>query len=279
MFFFRLLSRLPLPVLYLFSDLLYLVARYLIGYRKKVIDSNLEFAFPEKSAAERKKIRNQFYRNFTDAFFAETIKLLTISEKEFNSRFSIKNADLLDQAVLRGRSALMVTGHIFNWEFGVIGTNLHTTSEVETVYLKVNNPFFNQLMNQIRVHFGGYLTEKKAFRKSMLTVKKLPRIILLGSDQRPPQSEKRYQREFLNRPAVFFEGAEFLSKKMDAEVVYGEMKKIKRGHYEFEFSPMAAPPYDNSAAHSITDEFCRRLEENIRKQPDLYLWSHKRWKI
>jgi KDO2-lipid IV(A) lauroyltransferase len=279
MFFIRLLSRLPLPVLYLFSDLLYFVARFLISYRKKVIDSNLEFAFPEKSAVERKKIRNKFYRNFTDAFFAETIKLLTISEKEFNRHFSIKNAELLDQAVLRGRSALMVAGHIFNWEFGVIGTNLHTNSEVETVYLKVNNPFFDRLMNQIRIHFGGYLTEKKAFRKSILTVKKSPRIILLGSDQRPPQSEKRYQREFLNRPAVFFEGAEFLSKKMDAEVIYGEMKKIKRGHYEFEFSLLASPPYDNSDPHSITDEFCRRLEENIRKQPDLYLWSHKRWKI
>jgi len=279
MFFFRLLSRLPLPVLYIFSDLLYLVARYVISYRKKVIDENLTFAFPEKSDAERKRIRNKFYRNFTDAFFAETIKLLTISEKEFNRRFSIKNAELLDQAVQRGRSALMVTGHIFNWEFGVVGTNLHTKSEVETVYLKVNNPFFDQLMNQIRMRFGGYVTEKKAFRKSMLTLKKSPRIIMLGSDQRPPQSEKRYQRDFLNRPAVFFEGAEFLSKKMDAEVIYGEMKKIKRGHYEFEFSTLAAPPYDQHAPHSITDEFCRRLEENIREQPDLYLWSHKRWKI
>jgi Kdo2-lipid IVA lauroyltransferase/acyltransferase len=58
MFFFRLLSRLPLSVLYLFSDLLYLVARYFIGYRKKVIDENLRFAFPEKSVEERRQIRN-----------------------------------------------------------------------------------------------------------------------------------------------------------------------------------------------------------------------------
>jgi KDO2-lipid IV(A) lauroyltransferase len=42
---------------------------------------------------------------------------------------------------------------------------------------------------------------------------------------------------------------------------------------------MAEPPYDDSEPHSVTDEFCRSLENNIRNQPDLYLWSHKRWKI
>ncbi|MFC3879371.1 lysophospholipid acyltransferase family protein [Algoriphagus namhaensis] len=279
MFFFRLLSRLPLPVLYLFSDFLYLIARYVIRYRKKVIDENLAYAFPEKSAKERKDIRNKFYRNFTDAFFAETIKLLTISESEFNRRFKIINQAALDNPVKNGVSTLMVTGHVFNWEMGVIGINLNSEVEAETVYLKVNNPFFNRLMNEIRTHFGGYVTEKKEFRRSMLTLRKSARIVLLGSDQRPPRSENRYQREFLNRPAAFFEGAEFMSKKMGLHSVYGDMRKIKRGHYEFEFTEIAKPPYDEAPEHSITDEFCRRLEANIRRQPDLYLWSHKRWKL
>ncbi len=279
MFFFRLLSRLPLPILYLFSDFLYLVARYVLSYRKNVIDENLRFAFPEKSPEERKKIRNKFYRNFTDAFFAETIKLLTISEKEFRKRFVIVNQEGLDAPVKNGISSLMVTGHIFNWEMGVIGTNLYSEVPIETVYLKVNNPFFNELLKQIRTRFGGYVTEKREFRRAMLTLGKEARIVLLGSDQRPPAAEKRYQRDFLNRPAVFFEGAEFLSKKMNLPVHYGRLKKVKRGYYHYEFIPLAAPPYEAHAAHSITDSFCRMLEENIRAQPDLYLWSHKRWKI
>lgn len=279
MFFFRLLSRLPLPVLYIFSDLLYLVARYVISYRKKVIDENLAFAFPEKTEGERKKIRNKFYRNFTDGFFAETIKLLTISEKEFKRRFEVINIAALDKPVGGGSSSLMVAGHIFNWEMGVIGINLNSEVPVETVYLKINNPFFNKVMNEIRTHFGGFMTEKKRFGRSILSLKKSPRIVLLGSDQRPPNSENRYIRDFLNRPAAFFEGAEFISKKMNAHVIYGEMRKIKRGYYRFEFSELAAPPYDSHQEHSITDEFCRRLEMNIRNQPDLYLWSHKRWKL
>ncbi|WP_339705992.1 lysophospholipid acyltransferase family protein [Algoriphagus aquimarinus] len=278
MFAIRLISRLPLSILYLLSDILYLVARFGIKYRKDVIEENLKFAFPEKSDAECKSIRNKFYRNFTDSF-AETIKLLTISEKEFARRFQMVNTDFLDEAVSSGTSALLVSGHLFNWEMGVIGINQAIQAPVETVYLKVNNPFFNNLINTIRTHFGGIVTEKRCFRRTMITLAKSPRVVLLGSDQRPPSSEKRYKRDFLNRPAVFFEGAEFLSKKMNLHVIYGKMTKIKRGHYRYEMIKLAEPPFDEHLEHSITDKFCEMLEDNIRLQPDLYLWSHKRWKI
>ncbi|MEB2783697.1 lysophospholipid acyltransferase family protein [Algoriphagus persicinus] len=274
----RLISYLPLPVLYLISDLLYLVARFIVRYRKEVIDNNLRYAFPDKSEKERIKIRNQFYRNFTDSF-AETVKLLTISKKEFERRFEMINTQLLDKALSSGTSALLVSGHLFNWEMGVIGINHAIQAPVETVYLKVNNPFFDNLITRIRTHFGGIVTEKKAFRRTMLTLAKSPRVVLLGSDQRPPRSEKRYKRDFLNRPAVFFEGAEFLSKKMNLHVIYGKMTKIKRGHYRYEMIKLAEPPYTEHQEHSITDKFCEMLEDNIKLQPDLYLWSHKRWKI
>lgn len=278
MFFFRLLSYLPLPILYLFSDLLYLIARFVIGYRKKVIDENLKFAFPEKSEAERKKIRNRFYRNFTDSF-AETIKILTISEIEMRKRFCLVYRDLPDAAVKAGSSAIMTAGHLFNWEMAVVAIALNSKVVTETVYLKVNNPFFNKLILKIRTRFGGVMTEKKDFRKSMITMRNSPRIVQLASDQRPSSSENRYQREFMNRQAVFFEGAEFLAKKMKLPVFFGTVTKLKRGHYSLEVCNLVSPPYEPARPHSVTDAFCEKLEENIRMQPDLYLWSHKRWKI
>ncbi|WP_339751230.1 lysophospholipid acyltransferase family protein [Algoriphagus aquimarinus] len=279
MFALKILSSLPLSVLYVFSDILYLLARYVIRYRKKVIDENLLYAFPEKTSAERKQIRNKFYRNFTDAFFAETIKMLTISEKELRERFQVVNQELVDKPVKDGTSALMMAGHVFNWEMAILGVALNTEVTAETVYLKLNNGFFNQLMLEIRTHFGGIMTEKSAFRRSMITMRNTPRIVHLAADQRPPVSDSRYTREFMNRPALFFEGGEVLSKKMNLPVFYGQMTKFKRGHYRFEFTELARPPYEDLAAHSVTDEFAKRLEKNIRMQPDLYLWSHKRWKL
>lgn len=279
MFFFRLLSYLPLSVLYLLSDMIYLIARYVISYRKKVIDENLKFAFPEKSEAARKIIRNRFYRNLTDSFFAETIKMLSVSEKELRERMHIVNQEIADAEVIKGKSTLMLAGHMFNWELAILSVDVNTKTSSETVYLKLNNPFFDRLMLTVRTKFGGKLTEKKDFRKCMITIRSQPRIVQLAADQRPPSSEKRYLREFLNRPAYFFEGSEYLAKKMELPVFYAHVVKVKRGIYRLEFEKIAEPPYDSHPANSITDEFCRRLEKNIKAQPELYLWSHKRWKV
>lgn len=278
MLFFRLISRLPLAVLYLFSDGVYLVVRYLIRYRQKVIDQNLLHAFPERTDAERKKIRNRFYRNFTDTL-AETIKLLTLSVEELRSRFPVTHLEEVDQVIQSGRSAVLLAGHLFNWEMGALSTTEMSGSDMETVYLKLNNPFFDQLMLKIRSRFGATLTEKRVFRKTMISLRSQHRVVNLAADQRPASKENRYQRPFLNRPAYFFEGAEFIGKKLQLPVFYAKVSKIKRGYYQLEIVPLASPPYEAAAAHQITDAFCEALEENIRAQPDLYLWSHKRWKV
>jgi Kdo2-lipid IVA lauroyltransferase/acyltransferase len=278
MLFFRLISRLPLGILYIFSDFLYLMARYVVRYRKKVIDENLLHAFPEKTDRERKDIRNRFYRNFTDSI-AEIIKSLTISEKELSKRFVITNQELLDQEVQKGTSVLLLAGHFFNWELGLQRAALLSKVPSEGIYLKINNPFFNKLMYQIRTRFGNTITEKQEFRTTVKTLGHQYRVVQLAADQRPNNRTIRYQRSFLNRPAYFFEGAESIAKNMKLPVFFGEITKSGRGKYRATYELIARNPYDGHQDHSITDAFCERLEENIRLQPDLYLWSHKRWKL
>lgn len=278
MLFFKLLSRLPLGVLYLFSDFLYLIARYIIRYRKKVIDENLLYAFPEKSEKERKVIRNRFYRNFTDSI-AETVKTLTISKEELAQRFTITNQELLDQEVKNGKSVLLLAGHFFNWELGLQRAAVLSQVPSEGVYLKINNPFFDKLMYQIRTRFGNTITEKRDFRNTVKTLTSQHRVVQLAADQRPNNRTVRYQRPFLNRPAYFFEGAENIAKSMDLPVYFGEITKKGRGRYQATYELLSRGPYASHEEHSITDAFCERLEANIRLQPDLYLWSHKRWKV
>jgi Kdo2-lipid IVA lauroyltransferase/acyltransferase len=278
MYFIRLISRLPLPILYLFSDFLYLVARFVIRYRKKVIDENLLYAFPGKSEKERKAIRNKFYRNFSDSI-AEIIKSLTISEAELSRRFTITNQDLLDQEVKNGKSVLLLAGHFFNWELGLQRAAMLSEVPSEGVYLKINNPFFDRLMYKSRTRFGNTITEKKEFRKTVNTLDSHYRVVQLAADQRPNNRNTRYQREFLNRPAYFFEGAEQIAKSMDLPVYFGEITKKGRGRYQATYELLSRGPYTDDSEHSITDTFCERLEANIRLQPDLYLWSHKRWKL
>src|SRR5690554_328954 len=276
MFVFRAISRLPISLLYIFSDVLYLIMCYVIQYRKKVIESNLFYAFPDKSPAERNKIKRRFYRNFTDSL-AETVKLLTISEKELAKRIQIENVDLVLDKIDRGELIIGLTAHFFNWEAHLLAIQAHVQQRCEVVYQKVNSPLFERLMQELRGRFGGKLIERKKFQRHFLRERNNPRLIVLAADQRPENTEIRYWKTFMNRKAAFYEGAEKLAKKFNHCVIFSNVSKPKRGYYTFTYTLLAAPPYDEPE-HTITDNFILHTEKNILQDPALYLSSHNRWK-
>lgn len=277
MILFRLFSRLPLEVLFVFSDLFYLLAYYIIGYRKKVVFGNIRHAFPEKNAAEIRSIARKFYRNFTDSI-AETIKLLTVNEKELLRRFVTKNSNLVFDRVDDGEIVIGMCGHFFNWEGHLVGVSSQVHEKCETVYTKLSQAFFEKLMKSIRCRFGAILTERKSFQRSFLRNRDQPRLIVLAADQRPNLSDIRYWTTFMNRDAAFFEGGEKLAKKFNHRVIYAHTSKPKRGHYLFEYQVIGEPPYSDDLPHSITEKFIALLEQNLKDCPSLYLWSHNRWR-
>lgn len=158
-----------------------------------------------------------------------------------------------------------------------MGFSAAVDNRTEVVYLKINSPLFENLMQKVRTRFGGGIVERSQFTRNYLKNKNVPRTIILAADQRPQLSEIRYWTTFLNRETAFFEGAEKLAKKFGHAVVYSETKKPKRGHYIFTYHLIAAPPYKEEN-HSITEKFIQMTEKNIQEEPSLYLWSHNRWK-
>ena len=83
MFVIKLLSRLPLSVLYTLSDFLFFVSFYIVKYRRKLVQKNLRNSFPSRSETELKKIEKDFYRNLCD-YTVEMLKLFTITQDELN---------------------------------------------------------------------------------------------------------------------------------------------------------------------------------------------------
>lgn len=277
MFLFKLISYLPFWILYFFSDILYLLGYHVLKYRQKVIFDNLLHAFPEKSDKERKKIAKKFYRNLTDSF-AEIIKMYTISKEDLDKRVKIENKEIVLEAIQNGQVIIGLTGHFFNWEMHLQQMMANVSNQVDVVYTKVKSPFFEKLMMKIRTRFGGSMVEKDLFQKDYLRKRAQPRCIVLAADQRPNNREIRYWTNFMNRETAFFEGAEKLTKRFNHAVFYSNVSKPKRGHYIFNYEIIGTPPYSDEPDHSITDEFIRLLEANIREYPELYLWSHNRWK-
>src|ERR1700722_9376952 len=113
-----LVSLLPMRLLYLLADGIYVLVYHVFGYRRKVVMANLEIAFPEKTEAERIRIAKKFYHNFIDSFI-EVVKLVSASEAFLHKRFTV-DVSALTEVYKTGKSCQMHLGHTFNWEWGQI---------------------------------------------------------------------------------------------------------------------------------------------------------------
>ena len=159
MFVLRWLSRLPFPVLYVFSDFLFFISYYLIGYRKTLVRRNLLNSFPDKSEAEIKRIQKDFYHNLCD-YAVETIKLLSITPEELKLRLVYKNPEIVKQFLDKNQSILLLTSHQFNWEWLLASGCLYLPVSVDFVYQVQSNKTFNEFSLLGRTRFGAFPIER-----------------------------------------------------------------------------------------------------------------------
>jgi len=272
---FYLLSLLPWRVLYLISDGLYLLVYYGIGYRKKVVFQNLEIAFPEKTGAERKRIAKDFYHNFIDSFI-ETIKLLSVSEKEFRKRFTT-NIDVLNNLYAGNQNVQIVSGHFFNWEFANLGVSLDSKFPFIGVYMPLSNKTFDKLIHRLRTKFGSLLVPANEFKNNFHQYAKNRYVLGLVADQNPGNPSKAYWTKFFGKPAPFARGPEKGAKMNNTAIVYAHFYKTKRGYYKLDFELVTTEP-GTYAEGELTKLLVKKVEDSVRKIPANYLWSHRRWK-
>lgn len=272
-----LMSLLPMRVLYIFSDFLFYIFFYLVGYRKKVILNNLELAFPEKSIAELKQIRKRFYKHFVD-LIVESIKAFTISQKNLQKRYTYRNPELIDNITAKGKSIALMGAHQSNWEWS-IGMTLSVNTKCFGAYTKIGNKYFDKVIKKSRTKFGFIAYKTSETIKSMAHNfdNGIHGLYLLLSDQSPQVHKTHYWREFMGVKVPIHTGAEMLAKKFDMAVVNYSIKKVKRGYFEVTFDLIAgnARDFEN---YEITDKYLEITERNINAQPEFYLWSHKRFK-
>ena len=275
--FIWLLSRLPMRILYIKSDIFFFLIYYVFRYRKNVVLENLRLAFPEKSEAERKKISKNFFKHFTDLFM-ESVKAFSISEKEILKRYTYKNPELVNYFTKQGKSIALVAAHQANWEWS-ISLPLVLEGKVNGAYTKLGNTYFEKAVRSSREKFGvsGYKTSETVKGMQRNFAEKTQGLYILLSDQSPQVHKTFYWSTFFGVKVPIHTGAEMLAKKFDLVVINYVTRKVKRGYYETEFQLITETPkeFDN---YQITDKYLRLTERNIIQQPELYLWSHKRFK-
>lgn len=278
-FIFYLISLLPFKLLYGLSDLLYVVLYHIMGYRKQVVRKNLRNSFPEKSDAERRTIERKFYHWLCD-YFVESIKLLSISKKELQRRFTITNSDEVEKCFEEGQSAAAILGHYCNWEWlSCVGIDLPESRKMGLIYHPLRNKYFDQLFIDLRSHMGGVTVPKQDILRYLIRYKQQGIMSLFGyiADQGPKMNNIHLWLDFMHQDTPVFTGAERIMRKMNNAVFYVEMSRPKRGYYTCTYRLITRTP-NSLPEHEITRRFFHLLEQTIAKHPEYYLWSHNRWK-
>ena len=269
------LSMLPLQILYIFSDGIYFLLYYIIGYRRKVVKNNLEIAFPEKTKDERKRIEKQFYKNFIDNFI-ETLKLLSGGSKFAVEHFRA-DGSLIAQEYEKGKKLQFQLGHNFNWEMANIAITSYIPYKMIGVYLPVKNEVFEKLMMKIRTVSGNAVLPATNMKNAMLPYRNSQYMLALIADQVPGDASKAYWMNFFGRPTPFIRGPERGAAAGNLSVMFGYLYKIKRGYYQLEYE-LCTSDAPSLPKGEITRRYVRFLENVIRQHPDMWLWSHRRWK-
>ena len=271
------LSVLPFRALYLLSDFFYFVLYHLLGYRKKVVLTNLRNSFPEKSEQELNQLMRDFYRYFCDLFL-ETFKTLTISRSRMLQRCTMDPAaqQVFESFAAANQSVIIVMGHKGNWEWAGNTFSLICKHQLYVIYHPLSNPYFNRLICKMRTRFGTKLIPMKDTFRDMVQNRNELNATAFIADQ-TPSPEKAYWMTFLNQDTPVFPGTEKIALKMKYPIVYVSVEKIKRGYYTLRADVLMTPPFATTDGE-ITEAHTKRLEQDIRKQPETWLWTHRRWK-
>lgn len=270
---------LPLSILYILSDILYILIYKIIGYRVKVTRANLKASFPDKAEKEILELESRFYHHFSD-YIIETIKLAHISKSEVQRRAFLNNPELIDKLMDEGHPCvIMLMGHYGNWEWFSSAGSFFKDAGVYQIYRPLKEKAVDDLFIFLRTRFGAKGIKKNDTFRDIITLNrdKTRSCVILISDQTPSKANLHYWTNFLNQESAMLTGGERIASKLNLPVVFLDTKKVSRGHYTVDFKLITDKPRE-TPEFWITEQYARMMEECILRDPAYWLWTHKRWK-
>ena len=274
----RLVAGLPLGVLYLLSDLAFPIIYYIIRYRRRLVRENLRCSFPEKEEKDIVRIEKKFYRSLCDVFI-EAFKCLNISDEEMLRRVEVLNCELPERIAGEGRNVFMLLGHCGCWEwYQEVSVRYKNPKKGAEIYKHIESKYFSSLMHEIRSRWNTEQIEMKQTVRTLLRWHAEGEPFLCGfiQDQRPDTKGKDGV-TFLNQYTWYAPGAEEIAKKVNAELVYLDVERTRRGHYRLTFTEIQPSEEEKYSPYPLSRAFWRLMEQTILRQPELWLWSHNRW--
>jgi len=211
--------------------------------------------------------------------FLEMIKSISISNNQLKQRFTFTNLEEIERLRKMDKSIIVMCGHYASYEWANSIQLYGIGYKGFGIYKKIKNKYFDKLAKDIRARFNAELISSSETIGKIIHNQRegIPGIYFMVSDQSPKMSHAKFWTEFIGIRVPVFMGSEKLATKLDMAVVYIQVEKTSRGFYKATFklisdTPKEEPPF------KITSKYLDELEKQIRKAPEFYLWTHKRWK-
>lgn len=271
-------SLLPFRVLYAVSDLLYFLVGRVVRYRHRVISGNIRSSFPEKTDDEVRAVEHAFYRWFCD-YLVETIKLMTMQRRQLVRRMTFTGTDEINRMLTEGQSVAIYLGHLGNWEWITSLPYWLSNAICCQLYHPLENERFDRLFKHVRERQGALCIPMQESLRKIIQLSREGKPLVVGyiSDQTPFWWNIHHWTDFLHHDTPVLTGAERIVRHTRQAFVYGDVTRIGRGRYNCDLRVVSRDT-KTMTEHEITDTYFRLLEASIRRQPEIYLWSHNRWK-
>ena len=272
----RSLGCVPLPVLYAICGALAWVSRMLPGSRWQVTVANLQAAFPAMPRDQVRALARANFRHFAD-LAAELVAGCCLSREQLQSRVQLRNLELLRTRLGRGRPVLLLGAHQSNWDWGMYAVAAALDQPFDAAYKPLKSAPANAALLAMRRRWGVNLVPAKQMLSDLLQRRHQVRVIALLADQSPRTSERQHWLRFLGRDTAFYLGPEQMVRATRYGAVYVSMRRVRRGHYEVEFTPLV-DDREPLAPGEFTERYARLVERDILAHPSEWTWGHRRWK-
>jgi KDO2-lipid IV(A) lauroyltransferase len=253
------------------------LAFYFDNSRRRIALENLTRAFPSRSRTEIEGIARAMFAHFA-AVLLELLKFATMTEAEMTALADVEGADRVNQAYQHGRGVLFLTGHFGYWEVQGVMLPLHAKA-ASVLARPLDNPYLHEMLERIRCRTGNSVVYRQGAVRRILRELAANRGVAILFDQHLATPDAIYV-DFFRRPAATTSAMGALAARTGAAVIPSFSFPIADGRYRLVYDHPIEPPRDDTpeAIREFTQRCTDVLEMYVRRNPELWLWMHRRWR-
>jgi len=247
-----------------------------LGVRRRVVEEQLRHAFGDRDERWIRDVATAAYEHLGQEAMM-LLRLSRLGRDEVIAATEVVGLEALRAAVESGAGAVLVTGHLGNWEIG--GASVAARGvPLDVVAQRQANPHTDRLINRARERLGMTVIRRGGATKAALRSLRQGRAVALVADQ--DARSRGVFVPFFGRPASTHRGPAVLASRTGAPVFMGTAVRRADGGYRVTIRPVPMPVADDpeEQADRLTADLAAALESAVREEPGQYLWHHRRWK-